>query len=70
MSIMDIVAIGNENKNWVKTEDGRWHHICITDDGATYINGKLVLYEPVESVKPVEEVHDPVKRWEILDFSK
>lgn len=64
MSIMDIVAYGN--KNWVKTEDGQWHHLAVDSEGGAFFNGKLIHDEPVE---PVAEVHDPVKRWEILDFS-
>jgi hypothetical protein len=65
MSIMDIVAIGN--KNWLKTADGTWHHLAVDKNGDTYFNGKLI--PPITWVEPEVEIHDPVKRWEILDFS-
>jgi len=66
MSIMNIVEI--TNKNWLKTEDGKWHHLAIDKNGDTYLNGILVY--KIETITEALK-SDPVEnRWEILDIRK
>lgn len=71
MSIMDIVAIGN--KNWIKTEDGQWHHLTINSEGDAYLNGMFylngMLVPRIEITTEELDTTPSKKRWEILDFS-
>ena len=55
------------NKNWLKTEDDNWQHLAVDRNGDAFFNGKLIPKIEIVLEKPVE-IHNPVKRWEILDI--
>ena len=60
-----ILKIEECYDNWVRTENGMWYNLSITDEGNVYFDGGFVH----EYKKVVECNYERINnRWEILDL--